>query len=83
MAAALHHPAHEAAVARVRAALEAAGVERVALLAAHSKRLLEARAGGETLRAIGDREKRTGQTIAWRQRRALEALTRDPLAGLR
>lgn len=83
MTATRRSPARDAAAARVRAAIAAAPAERMAQLAAHNRRVLEARARGETLREIGARERRTVWCIALRERQALKALARDPLERMR
>jgi len=67
------------AVERVRVALAAAPAERVACLVGPLRRVLEARSQGETLRAIGARMRVSGQAVAYRERRALEALEHDAL----
>ena len=74
MSAPRRSPARDAAAARVRAAIEAAGAERMALLAAHSRRLLEARAAGRTLRALAGEAGVSAQCLQYRERMALRAL---------
>ena len=68
-----------AAVERVRAAIAAAGEERLRLLAAHSRRVLEARSQGETLAAVAAREGITRQGVDQREKRALTRLAREPI----
>lgn len=77
MSATRRSPAHEAAAARVRAAIAAAGEERLAMLTRANARLLEARAQGRTLRALAAEIGVSAQCLQYRERMALRALTRD------
>ncbi len=70
-------PARDAAAARVRAAIAAAGEERLALLTRPNASLLEARAQGRTLRALAAEIGVSAQGLQYRERMALRALARD------
>jgi len=67
-------PARDAAAARVRAAIAAAGAERLARLDDARRALLEARAAGRTLRALARDDGVTPQCIQYRERVALRKL---------
>lgn len=83
MSATRRSPANEAAAARVRAAIAAAGEERMARLTRANASLLEARAAGRTLRALAAEAGVTAQCLQYRERMALRALKGDSLEGMR
>lgn len=86
MSATRRSPANEAAAARVRAAIAAAGEERMERLArvkqSHAD-LLRARAQGRTLRALAAEAGVTAQCLQYRERMALRALKGDSPGGER
>ncbi len=78
MSAPRRSPARDAAAARVRAAIEAAGEERMARLDDARRGLLEARAAGRTLRALAGEAGVSAQCLQYRERVALRALRGEP-----
>lgn len=80
MSAPRRSPAREAAAARVRAAIAAAGEARMARLDDARRGLLEARAAGRTLRALAAEAGVSAQCLQYRERMALRALAREPQA---